>query len=79
MNDLFLSDSGGPLIHDGILVGIVSYGTRVCAFNMPDVFTRSSEFVGKNCDALSFLIITGTFLLFVPPQNGSNKTHQLKI
>ena len=32
---------------DGNLVGVVSYGTRVCAVSMPDVFTRASEYVGK--------------------------------
>lgn len=41
------SDSGGPLQCNDNLVGIVSYGTRVCAVSMPDVYTRSSEFVGK--------------------------------
>jgi trypsin len=41
-------DSGGPLQCDENLVGIVSYGTRVCAVSMPDVYTRASEYVGKN-------------------------------
>lgn len=39
---------GGPLQCDGNLVGIVSYGTRVCAVSMPDVYTRASEYVGKD-------------------------------
>ena len=38
-------DSGGPLVCDDKLVGIVSYGTRICAVNMPDVYTRASEYV----------------------------------
>jgi Trypsin len=43
------SDSGGPLVLSGtpILVGIVSYGSRICAVSMPDVYTRSSEYVGE--------------------------------
>jgi kallikrein 15 len=39
------SDSGGPLVCKGALTGIVSYGTAVCALNMPDVYTRASEYV----------------------------------
>lgn len=48
-DDIFLkfSDSGGPLQCDDKLVGIVSYGTRVCAVSYPDVYTRASEFVGN--------------------------------
>lgn len=45
------SDSGGPLQCNDNLVGIVSYGTRVCAVSMPDVYTRSSEFVGRNSES----------------------------
>lgn len=41
-------DSGGPLVRDGILVGIVSYGTAVCAVSMPDVYTRASVYAGKS-------------------------------
>jgi secreted trypsin-like serine protease len=37
----FSSDSGGPLACNDVLVGIVSYGTRVCAINVPDVYTRN--------------------------------------
>lgn len=29
---------------DGKLVGLVSYGTTVCALGMPDIFTRVSSF-----------------------------------
>lgn len=39
-------DSGGPLVHEDTLVGIVSYGTAICALGMPDVYTRASMFVG---------------------------------
>lgn len=42
------SDSGGPLQCNNVLVGIVSYGTRICAMGRPDVYTRESSFVGKN-------------------------------
>ena len=37
--------SGGPLACKGNLVGIVSYGTIVCAVGQPDVYTRASSFV----------------------------------
>lgn len=56
MNDNYIkfdkhSDSGGPLVCGGTgggsLTGIVSYGTRVCAVSMPDVYTRASEYVGE--------------------------------
>ncbi|XP_014471749.1 PREDICTED: serine protease 53-like [Dinoponera quadriceps] len=36
-------DSGGPLIVDGVQVGIVSFG-RLCAFGFPDVYTRVYSF-----------------------------------
>ncbi|XP_050340162.1 chymotrypsin-1 [Bactrocera neohumeralis] len=43
-------DSGGPLVMDngGSLkqVGVVSYGTALCASNSPDVYTRVSMFDG---------------------------------
>lgn len=47
-------DSGGPLtIGDGQeVVGIVSYGTAICAMGRPDVYTRVSEFeswITENC------------------------------
>lgn len=38
-------DSGGPLYCNGKLAGITSYGTVICAFGKPDVFTRVSKFV----------------------------------
>lgn len=37
-------DSGGPLARDDLLVGVVSYGTSVCAIGVPDVYTRVSVF-----------------------------------
>nr|XP_033323606.1 transmembrane protease serine 9-like [Megalopta genalis] len=37
-------DSGGPLVHNGVQVGIVSYG-HPCGVGYPDVFTRVSSFV----------------------------------
>lgn len=39
-------DSGGPLtIEDGEeVIGVVSYGTRICSMGEPDVYTRVSEF-----------------------------------
>lgn len=41
----FSSDSGGPLVGPtGTLVGLVSYGTKVCAIGFPDVYTRVSFF-----------------------------------
>lgn len=47
-------DSGGPLtIGDGEeVVGVVSYGTAICAMGRPDVYTRVSEFeswITDNC------------------------------
>ncbi|GAB0088647.1 serine-type enodpeptidase [Sergentomyia squamirostris] len=49
-------DSGGPLaIKDrNLLVGIVSYGTIVCAMGAPDVYTRASafkEWIDENAQA----------------------------
>jgi len=40
-------DSGGPLTKgDGeLLIGVVSYGTRICALDTPDVYTRVSKYV----------------------------------
>ncbi|CAO1415750.1 unnamed protein product [Diamesa serratosioi] len=38
-------DSGGPLYCNGKLAGVTSYGTVICAFGKPDVFTRVSKFV----------------------------------
>ncbi|XP_078048817.1 chymotrypsin-2-like [Augochlora pura] len=37
-------DSGGPLVHNGVQVGIVSYG-RPCGVGSPDVFTKVSAFL----------------------------------
>ncbi|RZC40994.1 Trypsin domain containing protein, partial [Asbolus verrucosus] len=38
-------DSGGPLIFNGTLVGIVSYGVQPCANGYPDVYTRVSYYI----------------------------------
>lgn len=37
-------DSGGPLICDGVLFGIVSYAISPCAKGHPDVYTRIDVF-----------------------------------
>ncbi|KAL1501553.1 hypothetical protein ABEB36_006854 [Hypothenemus hampei] len=37
-------DSGGPLTVNGVQVGIVSFGTRLCAAGNPSVFARVSHF-----------------------------------
>lgn len=37
-------DSGGPLARGNLLVGVVSYGTAICAIGTPDVYTRVSVF-----------------------------------
>lgn len=51
---LLQGDSGGPLaIEDGEeVVGVVSYGTRICSMGEPDVYTRVSQFtsfIKENC------------------------------
>ncbi|XP_067206828.1 transmembrane protease serine 9-like [Linepithema humile] len=33
-------DSGGPLVADGVLIGLVSFGTKPCGSGFPDVFTK---------------------------------------
>jgi secreted trypsin-like serine protease len=38
------SDSGGPLVFNDKLIGVVSFGPTVCASGRPDVFTRISSF-----------------------------------
>lgn len=37
-------DSGGPLLVDGIQVGIVSFGVNDCAASYPSVYTRVTDF-----------------------------------
>lgn len=39
-----LGDSGGPLISDDKLIGIVSFA-KVCAIGYPDGYTRISKYV----------------------------------
>jgi Trypsin len=49
-------DSGGPLVNNGELIGIVSYGTAICASGLPDVYTRVSVFydwIRENTDYTS--------------------------
>lgn len=44
----FQGDSGSPLVTTQgplELVGIVSYGTAICAQGIPDVYTRVSSFL----------------------------------
>ena len=38
-------DSGGPLIHEGIQVGIISWGYAPCATYTSSVFTKLSHYV----------------------------------
>ncbi|KAJ3660003.1 hypothetical protein Zmor_011661 [Zophobas morio] len=38
-------DSGGPLIVDGTLVGITSFGVRDCPFGYPSAYTRVTSFL----------------------------------
>lgn len=39
-------DSGGPLIQDGVLVGVVSWGMVPCGhYDAPSVFTKVSSFI----------------------------------
>lgn len=40
-----LGDSGGPLISDNKLIGIVSFA-RICALGYPDGYTRISTYAG---------------------------------
>ncbi|KAJ8972757.1 hypothetical protein NQ314_000049 [Rhamnusium bicolor] len=37
-------DSGGPLLVNGVQVGIVSFGFQVCTLGLPTIYTRVSEF-----------------------------------
>lgn len=41
------SDSGGPLVCDGKQVGIVSFGSALCASGLPNAYTRVSSFTGN--------------------------------
>ncbi|XP_055854540.1 transmembrane protease serine 9-like [Episyrphus balteatus] len=42
-----LGDSGGPLVNRerNRLIGLVSYGSRICADNKPDVYVRVSKYI----------------------------------
>ncbi|XP_066144718.1 uncharacterized protein [Euwallacea fornicatus] len=39
-------DSGGPLLVDGVQVGIVSFGEENCSASIPSVYTRVTKFNG---------------------------------
>jgi Trypsin len=41
---LTTSDSGGPLVLNDRLIGVVSFGSTICASGQPDVYTRISSF-----------------------------------
>ncbi|KAG5880061.1 hypothetical protein JTB14_034692 [Gonioctena quinquepunctata] len=46
-------DSGGPLIVDGVQIGLVSFGYKDCTAGFPSVFTRLTEYkdwITKNSD-----------------------------
>ncbi|XP_058822427.1 trypsin-like isoform X2 [Topomyia yanbarensis] len=38
-------DSGGPLMHNGVQVGIVSWNTKPCGGGNPGIFTKVSNFI----------------------------------
>ena len=38
-------DSGGPIVVDNILVGIVSFGLNICGHEYPSVFTKVQAFL----------------------------------
>lgn len=40
------SDSGGPLVINGVLVGVTSWGAGNCRGGVPDVFARVAHYVG---------------------------------
>ncbi|XP_050313395.1 brachyurin-like [Anthonomus grandis grandis] len=45
-------DSGGPIVVNGLQVGIVSFGNRVCSAGFPTVYARVSHFMSwiqSNC------------------------------
>lgn len=42
---VFKGDSGGPMVCDGGVAGVVSFGGRICGDpNVPNVYTRVSSF-----------------------------------
>ncbi|XP_018565684.1 brachyurin [Anoplophora glabripennis] len=64
-------DSGGPLLVDGVQVGITSFGTEICTLGMPSVFTRITEFqdwiargAATTHDALHFTAVVLLALCF---------------
>ncbi|CAD7093259.1 unnamed protein product [Hermetia illucens] len=47
MKGACMGDSGGPLVNAArtLVIGVVSYGSRICGIGLPEVYTRVSEFV----------------------------------
>ncbi|KAJ8933220.1 hypothetical protein NQ318_010588 [Aromia moschata] len=48
-------DSGGPLIHDGTQIGIVSIGTKLCELCSPSIYTnlgRYLDWIEDNSDVV---------------------------
>lgn len=37
-------DSGGPLLVDGVQVGVISFGTVDCQLGLPSVYTGLTEY-----------------------------------
>ncbi|CAH1159806.1 unnamed protein product [Phaedon cochleariae] len=45
-NGSCLGDSGGPLLVNGIQIGVVSWGHCCCSLGLPSVFTRMNQYNG---------------------------------
>lgn len=49
-------DSGGPLIHDGVQIGLVSIGSTLCELCSPSVFTNVAKhlnWIEENSDVVT--------------------------